>query len=171
MFKYFKDIVPAVEVPFLFQDLKTVSAIHNRYFVRIYSDFDEPQVATRMLREVNSPNIIQTIVEDEHLIRRNSSFETLSEDHFQNLPEWTILDIHSFCGVYQLKLAKSYIADHFDKGKYEFLVNKDSFVPKFSNYGICVSEPVFLKTKLYSRHISSKVYSQFILIDTSKPTR
>lgn len=74
--KYFQTPVSSIlGVPNLFDDLKIVSAIHNRYFRRIYSDSDNPEVAKKLLRKVNTPNVIQEVVESEKLTRRNIIFE------------------------------------------------------------------------------------------------
>lgn len=167
-FKYFKHTVPSEEVPFLFADIRVVSAIHNRYFSRLSSDGDRPEVARRMLELLNTPNTVQLIVENEHLIRKTIPFERLNETHFENLPVWNPQDLASFSGSYQIGVSMSYIADHFNTEKREFLISRDNHLPNFKKYKISITKPFFMKAKLLSRHISNKVYSIFILFDLAK---
>ena len=166
-FKFFKHTIASEYVPQLFEDFKIAAAIHNVYFRRMYSDHDEPEVASLILTNLNTPNIMQNIVEQEGLARKIKNFETMSSQHYNDFPAWTLQNLKQFTGTYQLSLARSYIADHLFAGKYEFLVSKENYLPNFQTYNLNIQSPIFIKAKLQSRHSAHKVYCIFILIDTA----
>lgn len=167
-FKHLSSVVPSQEYPHLYTDIRIAAAIHNKFFKRLYSDDDDPSVATRMLQNLNRENLLQKVVEKESLVRKYKNFQKISEADYQEFPVWDSKDFKPFCGTYQLSLARSYIGDHISSGNYEFQLCKESFQPNFSSYGITAEKPIFLKCKLISRHKSNKVYSIFILIDSTK---
>lgn len=167
-FKHLQNTVNSYEVPSLYNDVRIISAMHNCFFSRRVSDLDDVNVAISMLQQVDKPNLVQKIVQEEGLVRKSLNFERLNHEHFDHLPVWSSKDIYSLSGSYQLRLSKSYISNHFADGKYEFSVTKDASLPDFHKYGITLRSPFFLKAKLSSRHVSQKVYSIFVLIDTAE---
>lgn len=72
-------------------------------------------------------------------------FPHLDEDDIRNIT----------CGVYQLKLASSYAAEHFQDGS-NILIHKE--------------DPNLLRIKIQSRHVSAKSYLLWIRFDESSIT-
>lgn len=167
-FAQFKNPVLSCEVPHLYKDFRIASAIHNRFFKRQFSDSDNPEIARSMLKAKDSPNVVQKIVEDGKWIRKQVIFEVLTDDHFQQLPKWTSDDLKCISGSYQIGLAKSYMADHLNDGKYQFQITKDASMPDFAKYQLFIVSPFFVKARLLSRHFSNKIYHIFILVDLSQ---
>ena len=98
-----------------------------------------PRVRTHppsALQKLNEPNLLQKLVTDESLTRRTKNFETLTSDQFSNFPKWTVEQFRKFSGTYQLCLARSNTADHFDAGKNEYLMCEDQLTPDFAKYGL-----------------------------------
>nr|XP_018907275.1 PREDICTED: uncharacterized protein LOC109037192 [Bemisia tabaci] len=167
-FKYFKTRIPALGVPHLYDDVKIAAAVHNAFFKRLSSDGDDPQVAVKMLQHLNTPNIIQGVVEKGNLIRRTSQFQIMNSSHFEQITAWSPEIVKSFAEPYQLKWAKNYISDHFNKaGDNQFYISKDDLMPDFSALNLTLQSPIFVKAKQVSRHKSNKVYNIFILIDAA----
>lgn len=168
-FKYVDGKVGSYGIPHLFDNVRILAAIHNSFFSRQYSDSDNVEVATKMLARMETPNLLQALVEKENLTRKMSMFEPLGPDRYNLLPPWTIQDLTSFSTSFQLRLVRGYIANHFAKRKHEFQICRDEFSPNFRKYEITVRTPIFIRARLLSRHISSKVYYIFILIDVTNP--
>lgn len=64
-----------------------------------------------------------------------------------------------------MSLARSYIADHLQAGKYEFHVCTDDYLIDFASHNVHVKHALLIKSKLLSRHMSQRWYAIFILID------
>lgn len=97
LFAHLRDTIPSQEVPDLNSDTRIAAAIHNCYIKRQVSDSDDPEIARKMLQNVNTPNVMQHIVEKESLIRRNKTFTKLTENHFTELQTWTHTVEHTSC--------------------------------------------------------------------------
>lgn len=85
-FKYLKRTVTTVQVPHLYEDVRIAAALHNSFFSRQCSDGDNPEVALRMLADLEKENLVNILVEEQSLIRRTKCFETLSRDHHEQFP-------------------------------------------------------------------------------------
>lgn len=164
-FKYIDGIVPSYGVPHLFVDVRILAAIHNHFFARQYSNFDRVEVAYQMIEKMKTPNLLQELVEKKNLTRKACMFETLESDHFHNLPAWSIEELSSYLSSFQLRLEKTYLANHFAKREHEFQISRERSMPNFSRHNIFVQNPVFIRARLLSRHVSNKVYFIFIVID------
>lgn len=91
--------------------------------------------------KMNEVNIMKTRVETESLHRRNAIWNQLNENHAPYFPRLSIGDLteHTI-GIYQIKLAPSYVQDKIDHERIE--------VFQFNEH---MDEPGFLRIRIYSR--------------------
>ncbi len=147
--KYFANVVPNKNIPFIEKDFKIVCSLINRYYSdRVKSDAEkESVIAKSMLSKLNLKNTLKDEVEG---IKRTKK-QTVHEDprliDFPSLSEEYLLDLGF--GTYQMKQAYSYVMDHLnERGKYKFEFSKD--------------KPNILKVKIKSRHSGQTVYKTYI---------
>lgn len=153
-FKYIDGIVASCGVPHLFVDVRILAAFHDHFFARQYSNFDWVEVAHQMLEKMNTPNLLQELVEKENMTQKTCMLETLESDHFHNLPAWrtwSIEELSSYLSSFQLRLVKSYLANHFAKREHEFQISRETSMPNFSRHNIMVQSPFFIRAWLLSR--------------------
>lgn len=151
--RYLDKVLPNSQIPNIGDFVRIVCALINKFRPPLRKDSIEDQAtAAKMIYLAKQSNAVQQRIETEGLDSRackwvkmnesNANFPTLSEEQLRNIT----------VGVYQIKLAKSYVQEHIDEsGGYDILVNSDI------EGMLCV--------KIQSRHISSKKYACWIEYD------
>ncbi|XP_076107099.1 uncharacterized protein LOC143075538 [Mytilus galloprovincialis] len=154
---FFNHVMPNSQIPYIGDYLRIVCSICNKYFKPLSSgDPEEDQLlGCKMIYLSKQNNLLKEKIESENLdrIRSNSTtwckidaasiaFPSITEEDLRNLT----------LGVYQIKLAKSYVAEHVtENSDFEVLVHKQE------NNLICA--------KIQSRHVSSKAHLLWIQYD------
>ncbi|XP_065923262.1 uncharacterized protein [Magallana gigas] len=151
-------ILPTSQIPFIGDYVKIVCSISNKYYPPLSSgDRDaDMAVAAKMQFLAKQVNHLKEEVEARKLHSRVAMWrnpEDLDSLGFPHLDEDDIRNIT--CGVYQLKLASSYAAEHFQDGS-NILIHKE--------------DPNLLRIKIQSRHVSAKSYLLWIRFDESSIT-
>jgi len=147
--KYFSNVVPNKNIPFIEKDFKIVCSLINRFYSdRVKSDVEkESLMANNMLSKLNQKNTLKDEVESIKTTKRQNVHENPRLISFPSLSEEYLLDL-SF-GTYQMQQAYSYVMDHLNEnGKYIFEMFKD--------------KPNILKVKIKSRHSNQTVYKSYI---------
>jgi hypothetical protein len=100
-------------------DYRIAAALINRFFRRLFSDKgNELEIAQRMLKRLDTPNYLSTIVDvfDLHKKSEFVEIESIASDESEDFPKLTFdyIRLHITFGSYQLRIALTYLAEHFD---------------------------------------------------------
>lgn len=126
-FKALKHL-PNKSLPHTIQDFKIAAALVNKYFKRLFSDEDDYEtIVKNMKKNLSRPvNELKKVVEDNKL-HLKSKFLLIEASEIQDFPkiDEKMLKTDVTLGSYQLKQAKSYLAEHIQHGKINIRNNKD----------------------------------------------
>lgn len=164
-YKYLARMIPLKGVPHLYQDTRIVAALYNAYGKRLYSYDDKPSAANLILENMNKPNLLKELVEQCQLNRQKCRFARLAINEILDFSHFTMDELKKISGAYQLSLAKSYIGDHLYNGEYEFEVMKEDKHPNYQSVGIIIQQPLFIRARMQSRHITKEQCLMYILLD------
>lgn len=161
-------------------DLLTIAfSLMNLFHRPITSDNnDSDQILQLMMAKKNSPNLLQTLVEERRLIRQQVSFVRLdsTEHNIQTMfPQLSIDELRLISlGSYQIRNSVSYLAEHVqaNDGIFQIAVfdssQRRSVQPiNYQEFGFNIQQPLLIKSKLHSRFRGAKEHTQFVLIDQS----
>ncbi|VDI02501.1 Hypothetical predicted protein [Mytilus galloprovincialis] len=154
---FFNHVMPNSQIPYIGDYLRIVCSICNKYFKPLSSgDPEEDQLlGCKMIYLSKQNNLLKEKIESENLdrIRSNSTTWCKIDAASIEFPSITEEDLRNLTlGVYQIKLAKSYVAEHVtENSDFEVLVHKQE------NNLICA--------KIQSRHVSSKAHLLWIQYD------
>jgi hypothetical protein len=155
-FALLRNMMSPHHVPHIGDFVRIACAIFNAYCPPIQMTSATPLQAAKMLQLANTPNALQYMIEAEGFLDRyhgddnwvpidcfNMYFPMLSVQYLQDLT----------LGVYQLRLAKSYVQDK---------------IQRESEYKIklLLEEEGLLKSRIYSRFSGSKKYDLWISFRT-----
>ncbi|XP_061180161.1 uncharacterized protein LOC133188674 [Saccostrea echinata] len=150
--KFLQNVVPNTQIPFIRDYVCLVAALCNKYRQPLNAGNPENDVilAAKMRYLASQTNKLQERVESEGLHRRVKSWTPINAADSLDFPRLSEEDLCNLTiGVYQLKLAKGYTAQHMDEeGDYVIMVNADI--------------PDVLWIRIRSRHISGKQYLLWI---------
>ena len=121
------DGVTNKELDHTLEDYRIAAAFVNKYFQRLYSDNDNVEIARKMKKRLDVPNLLSDFVK-ENKLHKKSLFFKLEAAQINDFPVLSVDDIvNEFTfGNYQINQAKSYLGQHFSgDGKKEFFVNSD----------------------------------------------
>ena len=169
-FRYFDKVWSNKSLPHMIDDFRIAASIHNAFYKLIYSDIDDAsKIAEMMSNSENKENKLFAVVTANNLNRQSSIFHHLNEIQFEEFPRLSLDELRLIAlGSYQLKQAKSYIAEHNNKSsRFEIFVNKDDSSIPFESIDIIVSDPCLVRVKIQSRHRNQVKYFINILIDKS----
>lgn len=174
IFKIFSRTWSTKEIPHLMNDIRIAAALINAYRMTIESNKeDATEIAREMKERVSLKNKFATIVNS----KRFQSLVKHSKLIDPNLVEFPIISLERMkkisLGSYQLKMTRSYLAEHMRKSNnelelYEYPIEKiqqtfDFFIEK----GNKVNLKIYF-TKMYSRFQSKKYHMVYIMCDLSK---
>ncbi|CAC5400666.1 unnamed protein product [Mytilus coruscus] len=152
---FFNHVMPNSEIPYIGEYLRIVCSICNKYFKPLSSgDTQEDQLlGCKMIYLSKQNNLLKEKIESENLHRIRSSSWCKIDAASVDFPSITEEDLRNLTlGVYQIKLAKSYVAEHVtENNDFEVLVHKQE------NNLICA--------KMQSRHVSARAYLLWIQYD------
>lgn len=152
IFKFLDGIIHRAHVLHLRDFYLIAGGLINRYHDLILMEGKTTELARHIKERVNEVNIVQARIEQEILTRKNAMWTLLNENH---VPEFPRLDIDQLkrltVGVYQLKLAPSYIQDKMDHDCTEVFEFDESR-----------NEPGFIRIRINSRFRNAVRYQLWI---------
>lgn len=175
-FKLLKQTYFNRALPNMFADFRIAASFINAHY-RVATDH---RLATEFLQiirtHMNEPNLLHNYVEGKNLNRQRVNFVTMDANmpQFEEFPQLTDDDIILFAlGTYHIKLAKSYCAEHFRYGIYEYYIElfRDNQLHDLSRYNIRQSNVWLIRGRIQSRHVRSRVYYSYILINRNETDR
>lgn len=171
-FKHFDQTIQNSTLESVFEDFRIVCGILNMCFEPLKSSTNDNLIAERMLQLVDRNNPLSDLVEEQNLNARKSNFQRIEVAEITYFPKFDISQLQLYtCGTYQIRMAKSYYADHIaQSGDFEFQVAKETAEIDFMAYSIALTslDSLFIKTRLRSRHSNATKYFVYVLIGKSK---
>ncbi|CAC5401421.1 unnamed protein product [Mytilus coruscus] len=154
--KYLSHTLPTNQIPFIGDFVRIVCALSNKYAQPLSQcrDVESDQLeAAKMIHLSKMSNTLKEHVETENLLKKKLIWKVASECDFENFPRLDDQELRNItCGVYQMKLASSYIQEYTDEESDIFVHREDSNL---------------LRIKIQSRHTSSKKHQLWIRYNES----
>lgn len=151
----------------LFPDFRIASALINAFQVPIVDNVNAAEILNNISQRMHMPNHLFEYVNDRQLNRQRIAFVRLdaNDPQLQEFPHLTETDIAMLAlGSYQLKLAKSYCAEHINNGLYFIEVYRDNYLADIDIYNM-PTNVWLLRIKIQSRHVRARTYYCYILVD------
>ncbi|CAC5423661.1 unnamed protein product [Mytilus coruscus] len=154
--KYLSHTLPTNQIPFIGDFVRIVCALSNKYAPPLSqcTDVESDQLeAAKMIHLSKMSNTLKEHVETENLLKKKLIWKVASECDLENFPRLDDQELRNItCGVYQMKLASSYIQEYTDEESDIFVHREDSNL---------------LRIKIQSRHTSSKKHQLWIRYNES----
>ncbi|CAC5404613.1 unnamed protein product [Mytilus coruscus] len=117
--KYLSHTLPTNQIPFIGDFVRIVRALSNKYAPPLSQcrDVESDQLeAAKMIHLSKMSNTLKEHVETENLLKKKLIWKVASECDFENFPRLDDQELRNItCGVYQMKLASSYIQEYNDE--------------------------------------------------------
>ncbi|XP_045510487.1 uncharacterized protein LOC123705641 [Colias croceus] len=155
-------------LPHMFVDFKIGASLLNAF----RPVFENHRLASDIINiideKINNPNRLFDYVELKNLNRQRRDFVRMEANlpflnDFPRLTEECIV-LHAL-GTYHIKLAKSYVAEHFRDGVYLIELYREESLDDLNRCNILQTNVWLLRIKIQSRHVRSRTYNTYILID------
>lgn len=122
----------------LFPDFKIADALINSFREPVTDNVDAEMILNSINQRINIPNHLYNYVNDNNLNRRRIAFVAIdANQELDYFPRLTESELKLFTlGSYQLKLAKSYCAEHLHNGLYIIEIKRDDLVGDLQRYNM-----------------------------------
>lgn len=173
-FKLFRQDFFNRALPHMMKDFKIAAALLNACREPLRDSVHAETFITLINQRLNQPNHLAEYVLGNNLNRRRASFDSITgnQPNLSDFPSLTEDDLIIFAlGTYQVKLARSYYAEHVRQGLYNIEVYRDTQCTGLVEYGITATNVWLLRCRIQSRHARSRIYYSYILIDRQKNGR
>ncbi|CAG4980978.1 unnamed protein product [Colias eurytheme] len=155
-------------VPHMMQDFSIAASLLNRFGVRLRNRDDAEEMLTILRERMLLQNNLALMVENTNMNRRYSNFDSITadRDNLITFPRMEMNELILFAlGTYQIKQARSYYGEHIRfHGDYRIEVASESI--NATEHNLRGSDNnILIRGKIKSRHISSKRYYVYILIE------
>lgn len=157
----------------MFEDFKIAAALINAFQDPIRDSVHAATFVDIINDRLNRPNHLADFVTRNNINRQRATFVSMTGDQpiFEDFPNLTEEDLILFAlGTYQIKLARSYYAEHLVQGLYNIEVYREQQIRGLSEY-IEEQDVSFLRVRIQSRHVRSRVYYSYIVIDRQRNGR
>lgn len=158
----------------MMKDFKIAAALLNARREPLRDSVHTETFITIINQRLNQPNNLAEYVLGNNLNRRRASFDSITgnQPNLSDFPSLTEDDLICFAlGTYQVKLARSYYAEHVRQGLYNIEVFRDPDCTGLAEYGITATNVWLLRCRIQSRHARSRIYYSYILIDRQRNCR
>lgn len=154
-------------------NFRIAAAITNAFHDPITDNTNASEIVHRINNRVNTENLLAEYVIGENLNNRRVHFQSMSAElpELHDFPRLTESDLKMFSlGTYQIKLVRSYYAEHARNGIYTIEIYRDTEdLPNIlNNYNIVGKNFRLLRGRIKSRHTRSRTYYTYILINLDK---
>ena len=141
----------------IIKDFRIAAAIINRFHSRLYSDKGhEKEIVEEMKKRINKPNELEKYVVEKKYKLKKSEFNEINSTEINDFPRLSLdtIKMKITLGSYQIKMSKSYLAEHLKQnGKYTIYIKKDFQINQHFKTLMCI---------IQSRHSNAKKYYLFI---------
>lgn len=173
-FKIFRHEYCNIAMSHFFTDFKIAAALTNAFHVAILDSPNARDFINTARERMNVNNNLADYVDARRLNRSRVAFENIivGQDNVTVFPVLTAEELTLFAvGTYQIKLAPSYYSEHI-RSSGSFLIQKyNRPLDDLSLFNMPSNNVQLLRMHIKSRHISSKVYYCYVLIDVDNRDR
>lgn len=167
--KYFNRTLPN-----MFTDFKIGAAIINAFYRVAIDNVHAPEILSIIQSQINTPNLLNNYVQIKNLNRQRVAFVPMAANtpHFEDFPRLSENDVFLFAlGSYHIKLAKSYCAEHLRNGVYHIELYRETELRDLHLCNILQRNVWLVRVRVQSRHVRSRIYYSYILIDRDSSYR
>ena len=155
----------------LMKDFKVAAALLNAFHPPITNRADAEDILRIINEKMYVDNILGDYVIRNNLNRRRANFQRINvqNNDLRDFPQLTHNELALISlGSYQIKQARSYYGEHIrDNGIYEIEVCHETDSDLLTELSATTDSLWLLRGRIKSRHISSKTYFTYILVDGS----
>lgn len=172
-FKLFKQDYFNRALNHMFEDFKIAASLINAFQEPIHDNVHAAAFVDIINDRMNRPNHLADYVVRNNINRQRAPFESITGDQpiFDDFPNLSENDLILFgLNTYQIKLARSYYAEHLRQGLYNIEVYRDGQISGLNEY-IEERDVWMLRVRIQSRHVRSRIYHSYIVIDRQKEGR
>ncbi|XP_046559913.1 uncharacterized protein LOC124268930 [Haliotis rubra] len=157
--RFLDKVVSNHYVPHIGDFVRIVCALCNKYRPALAShDPEGERIASLMLERSRQGNPVKELVERENLLRRRNVYIPITEADDVSFPVLSLDELRDITmGVYQLKLAPAYVANH---------VDSDNAYQLF----LCKEVDDLIRVKIQSRHVGSLLHTLWVQFTEVKVT-
>ncbi|XP_029173786.1 uncharacterized protein LOC114942563 [Nylanderia fulva] len=158
IFKFFEKIIQIQHLPNLGDFYRIAGAIINRYHPPILMEGANVEMAQQLLDKVREPNVVQAMVEVENLKTRNAQrWVRLDAEQLFDFPVLTVEFLKNLTvGVYQIKLAPSYVQDKLQRDE------EEEFQLEMLRDVNRLPQPGLMRIRVFSRFRNAMKYQLWI---------
>lgn len=157
----------------MFEDFQNAAALINAFQTPIQDSIHASSFVNIINERFEIPNLLADYVIRHNINRQRASFERLSSDQpiFEDFPVFSEEDLILFAlGTYQIKLARSYYAEHLIEGLYNIEVYRERQISQLRDF-IEEEDIWLLRVRIQSRHVRSRIYYSYIVINRQRQNR
>ena len=152
IYKFLDGLIPVAHVLHLREFYLICGSMINKYRVPLLMPDKTVALAREIRARLNDVNVVQALVEEHNLARRNTMWERLNQVHVPDFPRLHLQHLRRLTlGPYQIELAPSYVQDKFEHESsdvFELDLNRDI--------------PGFIRIRIYSRFRNATRYQLWI---------
>lgn len=148
----------------LFPDFRIACTLINAFHVPIVDNVNAVAILNTINQRIQMPNNLYEYAEDKQLNRHRVAFIRLdaNDPQLEDFPNLSENDVTMLSlGSYQLKLAKSYCAEHINNGLYLIEIYQDYGLADFDEYNMPHNNVWLLRIRIQSRHIRARTYYSY----------
>lgn len=157
-----------VATPHLFEEIKIAAALLNAFGVPLTDHYLVNEILNQIRLREGQHNRISDYVISNNINRRRAHFEMI-DAAVPGMDEFPVLSADDLIvyamGTYQVQQARSYYGEHIKNGCYLIEVYKEPNIEHFNNENPEYISPWLLRGRIQSRHVSSRTYYVYILIE------
>ncbi|CAH2084578.1 unnamed protein product [Euphydryas editha] len=157
----------------MFHDFKIAASLINAFHEPIRDSVHANAFVDIINDRMNRPNHLADFVDRNVMNRQRATFQSITGDQhfFDDFPNLSEDDLTLLAlGTYQVKLARSYYAEHLRQGLYNIEVYREQQISRLSEY-IEEQDVYLLRVRIQSRHVRSRIYYSYIVIDRQRDAR
>lgn len=154
-YKFLDSCIPNQTLPKVGTYFRIAALLNNMFGKKFDSDIaNKDDILNQITISNKSDNSLMDRIETLGYFKKRSAFKKLDSSSVENFPQFTDEQLKIlFTGTYQMKQAISYLAEH--------------MMDQTFSIELCLQEDHLIKTRIQSRHQSSKSYINFIKYDPS----
>jgi hypothetical protein len=139
-FKFFRSTIPMAHLINIGDFFRICCSLINAFSPPILMEDANPTLAKEMFERSQTPNLVQMYVEDNNLGRKRAGWVDFNSTELPLFPKLDLDELRDITlGVYQIKLAKSYVYDKRQReAEYRFQMR--------------LEEPGLLRAQTFSRY-------------------
>lgn len=169
-FKIFRHEFCNISMPHFFADLRIAAALTNAFHLDLIDNPQARDFINIAQERLNMNNNLADYTDFKRLHRNRVVFSNINveQNNLNIFPVLTAEELTLFAvGTYQIKLAPSYYSEHIRSTGTFVIQQYNRSLIDLTTYNMSNNNVHLLKMNIKSRHLSSKMYHCYILVDAN----